>query len=201
MQKNRVYGLILSAGLSGRMVKFKPLLEYNGKSFVLNITEKLCKVCNKVVIVTGYNSELIQNHIKENLSPDKLERLRFVFNEDYNGGMFSSLKKGIEYCNNADWVFYHFVDQPALPNLFYAEFVNEIDYNFNWIQPVKDKRKGHPVLLGKKMIEKIIEASDNSNLRLISNTQINKKFWQCNYKEIFDDIDNIDDYNNLIKVN
>ncbi|MFH1528500.1 MAG: NTP transferase domain-containing protein [Bacteroidota bacterium] len=44
MNQNKIHGLILSAGLSGRMGKFKPLLHYKGKSFIQNIVFKLNSV-------------------------------------------------------------------------------------------------------------------------------------------------------------
>ncbi len=200
MQKNRIHGLMLSAGLSGRMGKFKPLLEYDNKSFVQNITEKLSGVCNYMIIVTGFNSELIKNHLQKNLSKANLQKVKSVLNENYKSGMFTSLKTGILNCEDADWILYHFVDQPTLPLEFYTDFTEQIEDSYDWIQPVQGKKKGHPILLGKIMIKKIVEAPDNANLRLISKAGINKKFWQCNYNEIFDDIDNIEDYKNLTKI-
>ena len=199
MQKNRLYGLLISAGLSGRMGEFKPLLEYDNKSFVQNITEKLCSICDRAIIVTGFNSEQIENDLSKNLSKANLQKVKFVLNENYKAGMFTSLKTGLLHCTDSDWVLYHFVDQPTLPLEFYNDFVNQIDQNYDWIQPAMDKRKGHPVLFGRKVIEKILEAPDNLNLREVTRNGINKKFRQCNFYEIFDDIDNIEDYKNLAK--
>ncbi|MCG6913331.1 hypothetical protein LJE86_05390, partial [bacterium BMS3Abin03] len=52
------------------------------------------------------------------------------------------------------------------------------------------KRHGHPILLGKDLFELIIKSSPESNLREISKSPIvNKKYWECGYKEIFQDID------------
>lgn len=197
MQKNRIHGLMLSAGLSGRMGKFKPLLEFDGKSFVRNITEKLCSICDRAIIVTGFNSEQIENDLSKNLSKANLQKVKFVLNENYEAGMFTSLKTGLLNCPDADWVLYHFVDQPTLPHKFYVDFIKQIDENYDWIQPVIGKRKGHPVLFGKRVIEKVSAAPADSNLREITHEGIKKKYWECGYKEIFDDIDTIEDYKNL----
>lgn len=200
MQDNGIYGIILSAGLSGRMGKFKPLLKYDGKSFVQNITEKLCTVCDRVIIVKGFNAEQIELEIKENLSEIHLPKIKFVLNENYEAGMFTSLKTGLLNCPDADWVLYHFVDQPTLPLEFYTDFTEQIEDSYDWIQPVEDREKGHPILFGKRVIEKISAAPADSNLREITRTGIKKKYWECGYKEIFDDIDNIEDYKNITKI-
>ncbi len=197
MENYKIFGLILSAGLSGRMRTFKPLLQYNGKSFIAGITEKLSFACQKVIVVTGFNSGNIVQHLENQLSAEILSKVIFVHNENYKSGMFSSLKKGIRYCTDLDWVLYHFVDQPTLPFEFYTKFIKQIDEGYDWIQPVKEGKKGHPLLIGEKVIERINAAGEDSNLREITRTKIIKKYWECEYKEIFDDIDTIDDYNNL----
>ena len=55
----KITGLILSAGLSGRMNSFKPIIELHNKPLIVLITEKLLNVCNNVVVVTGYKKEMI----------------------------------------------------------------------------------------------------------------------------------------------
>ncbi|MDZ7765978.1 MAG: nucleotidyltransferase family protein [Melioribacteraceae bacterium] len=52
---NKLTGIILSAGLSGRMKAFKPLLKLpNGKTFIQSIVEKLSGVCDEIIVVTGF---------------------------------------------------------------------------------------------------------------------------------------------------
>lgn len=195
MKNNNVTGLIISAGFSKRMGEFKPLLNYKGNSFLLNIAAKLNLVCDKIILVTGHNSELIRRHISE-WQDELRKKINIVHNPDYEKGMFTSLKRGVE-ANSGDWILYHFVDQPTLPQTFYNEFVNQADPEYDWIQPSISKRKGHPVLFNKIINEKILSAPDDSNLREITKKNIKKKFWQCNYKEIFDDLDTIQDYNKI----
>ncbi len=195
MSQKNIYGIILSAGLSGRMKMFKPLLPYKGKSFVQNIVHKLNPVCDKIIIVTGYKT----NEVEENVNNLNLySKIEFVFNPDYEKGMFTSLQKGISEAKNCDWILNHFVDQPGLPENFYLDFVKQIDNNCNWIQPVNKGQKGHPILIQKELFGLILEAPDNSNLREISNNQnVKKKFWECGYEEIFQDIDTEEDYQML----
>ena len=195
MKHLKIYGLILSAGFSGRMQKFKPLLDYKGKFFIQNIMLQLSAVCHKIIIVSGYKA----NEIKENISQLKYKiQYELVFNPDYESGMFTSLQAGIRKAQDADWILYHFVDQPGLPDNFYIEFVKQIDSEYNWIQPSYKKRHGHPILLGKDLFELIVNPSVESNLREISKYPIvKKKYWGSGYNEIFQDIDTEEDYNNL----
>ena len=190
--RKKITGLIIAAGLSSRMGKFKPLLNYKGKSFLQNIIEKLDSICDEIIIVVGHNSEKIKSHLE---SSNITINYKLVHNQNYHDGMFTSLKKGVESIEKSDWVLYHFVDQPTLPKEFYSEFKKKLDPNYDWIQPVYKKQRGHPILFNKEVINKIVCAKKESNLREISQTSlINKKFWKCNYMQILTDIDTNDDY-------
>jgi len=200
--KTKIHSLILSAGLSGRMNKFKPLANYFGKTFIHNIILKLNPFSEKIFVVTGFNSEKLKEEVDKTFIGEKeiFSKLNFVYNENYEQGMFTSLQKGIAKAANCDWILYHFVDQPGLPGKFYKDFVKQIDVNYNWIQPTYKNRHGHPILLGKDLFELIINSSVESNLREISNNLIvKKKYWESGYKEIFQDIDTEEDYKALGK--
>ncbi len=181
---------------------FKPLANYKGKTFIHNIILKINPVCEKIFIATGFNSEKLIEEITKSFSSEKeiLGKLNFVYNENYEQGMFTSLQKGINSASNCDWILYHFVDQPGLPNNYYEEFVKQIDAEHNWIQPTYQNQHGHPILLGKDLFELIITSSAESNLREISiNPIVKKKYWESDYKEIFQDIDTEENYKALGK--
>lgn len=192
MNANNISGIILSAGLSGRMNHFKPMLKLgNGKTFIQSITEKLSKICDEVVVVTGFRSKEIVEHVS---TIHEMDKIKFVLNEEYNQGMFSSLQAGLKNCNSK-WYLYHFVDQPSLPIEFYTNFIDQIDDRVNWIQPIFKDRKGHPILFDKSVKEKILKSDSSQNLRKISRDRsIQKKFWKCDTELIFEDIDTENDY-------
>lgn len=194
MKSERVAGLIIAAGFSGRMDSFKPLLEINGKSFLQIIVEKVLTVCDEVIVVSGFNSDKISSELKRN---NLIDKCKVVYNETYSEGMFSSLKSGLN-CIQAKWILYHFVDQPTLPEKFYNEFVSQISNSHDWIQPVNKGRNGHPVLFNDFVANLIKSIDDNSTLRNISkNHDIRKLFWECDYEEILVDIDRPEDYKKL----
>jgi len=163
---------------------------------------KLDLVCDKIIIVTGFKGEELKNRIIGDLSADDqaeiIKKLLFIQNNDYKKGMFTSLQTGLTEAKECDWILYQFVDQPGLPEKFYPDFVKQTDSNYNWIQPINKGQKGHPILLGKDLFELIANSSPDSNLREISkNPNVKKKFWECGYEEIFQDIDTEEDYQML----
>ena len=202
MNKPKIKGLIVAAGLSGRMKSFKPLTDYKGKPFIINIILKLEVICDQIFIVTGHNEDDLKSAVINDLTKanqtELLKKIFFIYNDSFQKGMFTSLQKGILTAKNRDWILYHFVDQPGLPEIFYNNFILQIDNQHNWIQPSYKNQHGHPILLGKDLFELINNSSPDSNLREISNNPIvKKKYWGCNYKEIFQDIDTEEDYSKL----
>jgi len=180
------------------MKSFKPLIKFDGKSFVVNITEKLSAVCDKTIIVTGFKAHEVLSEFNISGNKDLCKRTKFVFNKNFHLGMFSSIQAGLKKCESADWVLLHFVDQPGLPLEFYSEFTKQIQDKFDWVQPVQNGRKGHPVLIGKKIVRDISDSAHDGNLREIShNAGIKKKLWECNFPQIFTDIDTPEDYRKL----
>lgn len=198
MTNQGITGLIIAAGKSGRMGEFKPLMDYNGKTFLMNIVVKLNPVCEHIIIVTGFNSDQLKQRTIENieLTDNSLKpKVEFVKNPDYEKGMFTSLKTGIGRAGGFDWVLYHFVDQPGLPPEFYTDFTGQIDNTHNWIQPSYDKKSGHPVLLKSDLFGVILEAGESSNLREINKSSVVvRKKWECYYKNVLQDIDTREDY-------
>jgi CTP:molybdopterin cytidylyltransferase MocA len=194
VNKIKIFGIIISAGLSGRMNRFKPLANYKGKSFLYNIISKLNSVCDKVIVVIGHESDRLQLEIRNELK-GKNRKIIFVHNKFYLKGMFTSLQTGLIAARESDWILYHFVDQPGVPLEFYSDFVNQVDRKHNWIQPMNNAKKGHPILFGKDLFNLIISEPDSSNLRELSHSDaFKKKFWECGYSEILQDIDTDSDY-------
>lgn len=211
-----ICGLILSAGESGRMGVDKALLKYEGLPFVIKIAMNLSLICEKIIVVTGDNSVKIKSVVDDYIYVPEIfdnikslykfnvkrwkNNLRVIHNPDCKMGMFTSLQKGIEEALTYDWTLYHFVDQPVLPNVFYSDFINEIDESFNWIQPEYKSEKGHPVLIGKSLYQKILDEPKESSLKNVaSSTSLKKKIWNCRYPGIHQDIDTFDDFIKLSK--
>lgn len=197
MKSHSAAGLIAAAGLSERMGSFKPLNIYKGETYLDAVIRKISFCCSEIWVVTGFNSDLIENEIKQKHSGGKV---RTVFNPAYESGMFSSLQRGIEKCSGQDFILYHFVDQPFLPERFYEEFMLEAGPEIDWLQPYYNGRGGHPLLLNRKSAALISNAPAGSNLRHIKREgELIIKEWNCAYPEILFDFDTPDDVERLGK--
>ncbi len=197
-----VTAIILSAGTSSRCSGFKPLYRWNSKTLLQHITESVSPAVNKLIIVTGYNAELIKNTLCRDLTGELFSKIVFAHNPDYEKGMFSSLQCGIRESNKGEWILYHFVDQPALNTEFYNTFIKEISPGFHWIQPVHNEQKGHPILFSPEVKDIILAAPSNATLRDIGHQQqVKKKYWNTPFPQIRIDIDTDEDWINFIAQN
>lgn len=194
MKFENITAVILSAGLSSRMKKFKPLLEVgNGQTFICYIVNKLGVLCNNVTVVSGHECKALEAHLKQN---SDVRNYRVVYNRHYKLGMFSSLQTGLQE-SDSEWYLYHFVDQPSLPVEFYKLIFNQIHNDYNWIQPVSRRRKGHPILFDTVVKEIIMDSDLESNLRNVNkDSRIIKKFIEYDSQLIFQDIDTPEEYKN-----
>jgi len=177
-------------------MKFKPLLNYKGKSFLQNIILRLDSFCDKIIIVTGFKAVEVEQSVNQLNIHSKIE---IAHNTNFEKGMFTSLQAGLVKAIECNWILYHFVDQPGLPIEFYKEFIEQIDDKHNWIQPTFNEQRGHPIIIHKSLTQIILSAHVDSNLREISNDKmVKKKFWECRYEEIFQDIDTEEDFSKLL---
>jgi molybdenum cofactor cytidylyltransferase len=207
-----VNGLIISAGYSSRMYNFKPLMDYQGMPFLLNIILKIFTVCKNIIIVTGYRSEEVRQEMDDLLSrkpkmnwlkttdflPGEWKKIKnkvsYAFNPEFKYGMFSSLQTGLKEATQSDWTLYHFVDQPQIPAPFYAEFIQQIDNTFDLIQPRFEGKRAHPILFNLKVKQLILDAAGDQNLKqILQNKSLRKKYWECSYPEVLIDFDTLAD--------
>jgi molybdenum cofactor cytidylyltransferase len=189
-ENSSIDALIVAAGNSSRCTGYKPLFQWHNKFLISHIIEKSAAVCEQVVVVTGHNAELLESSVIGSVPFTIIPRVTFVHNKNYHRGMFSSLQAGCEALSGASWALYQFTDQPGLPVSFLEEFMGQISTDVDWIQPVFDGKKGHPLLLSPKMQRMICRAKPNSTLKELGHDPgVVKKLWDCTYPEIHVDID------------
>ena len=89
MGAERIAGVVLAAGLSSRMGANKLLLQLDGRSVVRRAVETaLASGLEPVLVVTGHERERVEAELRE-------LRCRPVFNPDFAGGLYTSLRRGI----------------------------------------------------------------------------------------------------------
>jgi molybdenum cofactor cytidylyltransferase len=129
--------LLLAAGRSERMGKWKPMLPFRGSTILETAVRTALGVCSRVILVAGYRAEEL---------PDRLRsepRVRIVVNPRWELGMFSSIKTGVPEIE-APRFFIALGDMPFLESEVYTALLDhpEADAVF----PVHGGRRGHPVL-------------------------------------------------------
>ncbi|MEP7251415.1 MAG: nucleotidyltransferase family protein [Ginsengibacter sp.] len=81
--------ILLAAGSSSRFGSPKQLAQNNGRSFVAHAIIEALKVTKEVIVVLGANHEVIKKEIEK-------FPIHIVWNEKWEEGMSSSIKKGME---------------------------------------------------------------------------------------------------------
>jgi len=96
-------GLLIAAGFSSRMGKPKALLLQDGLPFAIVILKKMILICDKIVVVFGHSSEKIKRELQVfiNYSDELKSSVKFVTNEQFEKGMFPSLKCGLNELKNS----------------------------------------------------------------------------------------------------
>jgi molybdenum cofactor cytidylyltransferase len=156
-----VGAVILAAGYSSRMKIPKSFLRYDEKSvFIDKIIDSFLEFeCNKIIITI--NEEIngwvyLKNKYKDN------DSIEFVENQHPEYERFFSIKTGLENIENLDYCFIQNTDNPFIDiDILNKIFKNRFDEGYT--VPIYQRKGGHPILLGKKVIQKIKD-SDNFNV-------------------------------------
>jgi len=152
------------------MNKWKIEIEIQNIPLLFHSLQKLVSVCDEVIVVGGCNFEKLIELIKKNTIVET-ELIKVIYNQQYELGMFSSIKTGAENAKYEN-VFIALADMPFVSvetyNLLKTKFEAEPQYDF--IQPailVEEgrRKKGHPILANEKVKYAIQKEHDSSNLR------------------------------------
>ena len=199
--KRRIESIILAAGKSARMGKDKALLKSNNKTHIILILEKLLPFSEKVYIVLGENLQAVRNEvIASNLDPEKIE---FIYNQNHEQGMFSSILKGFGAITGKYPVLLQMVDQPFMPVSLYKQLVGGLDEDYFIFQPcIKRNGKklvGHPILFSTEFKDLLLANSDKPTLRdVIHQISEKRKFILVEDEEIMQNINTKDELNRIV---
>lgn len=162
MNKDNISAIILAAGFSSRMKRFKPLLRIGEKTFAEHAIALFKRAgIGDIVTVVG--------HLSEKLIPVvKAASSRYVINDNYHDGMYSSIQTGVKALRHpCDAFFLLPVDIPfvlpttirQLSNAFCKNSLSMVCY------PQFQSRRGHPPLINSKLIDEILSYSGQGGLR------------------------------------
>ncbi len=188
---NQIHAIILSAGLSSRMGSTKALLDWHGKKLIEYQIEILIGIGIKKI-------NLVLGHEKEKILPyTKRDEVNVIFNKDYKKGKSTSIIEGLKAVeNDAKNIILISVDQPR-PTWFIKEIItNHISNKSTITAPVYNGKRGHPIILNKKIFNEILTINNyknglkdvfRKNNNLVNTVNMNNKWTHLdlNTKEIY----------------
>lgn len=186
-----ICAIIMASGFSKRMGKNKLLMKYNNKFLIEHTLDTISKCDFKErIIVTQYEE------IK------KLgEKLNFkvVINEYANKGQSESIKLGIKSASESEGYMFFVGDQPLLNKNDIEKLIKVFKGDTNYIVIPKFKDKcGNPVIYPSIYKKQILDLKGDKGGKSIIKSSHKIKYVNVNENTLFD-IDNIDDFNNLLE--
>ncbi len=184
----KIEAVIVAAGLSRRVGKWKPALPFGGKTVIESAISPFLAVCDRIIVVGGYKFDQLRSIL------GKYERVKLVYNPNFEGEMFVSVKVGVAQVRS-DRFFFTPGDYPLIS---VATLERMLEVKSKIVIPTYRGRKGHPVLINSELVPKLMREPDDSSL---------KKFLARHPAEIIEvddegirlDIDTWDDYLKLLE--
>ena len=189
-----ISAILLAAGQSKRMngknklvekIKNIPLIKHSIKNILFSSVDEL-------IIVLGHQKEIIEKLV------DKHNKIKFVFNKDYETGMASSIKTGINHLSeNTEAFFICLADMPLVNSNIYnrlIQFKNQKDI----LVPTYKNQQGNPILFNKSMKEKIMHVSGDVGAKKILKLNEDKILnLEINDQSILKGFNTKEDFNSL----
>ena len=148
-----ISAILLAAGQSKRMDGENKLTkELRGIPLIkLSVKNILASSIDELIVVLGHQKEIIEKLI------DKNEKIKFVFNKDFESGMASSIRAGIYNLSDKTEAFFICLgDMPMVNHDIYNQLIKSKD-NKEIIVPTYKGQQGNPVLFDKSMKEKVLD--------------------------------------------
>ena len=186
-----ISAIVLAAGLSSRMGRFKPLLPYGECTVIEQIVTVLLKSpVEEVIVVTGFKGQTIETQLKS-------WPVTLVNNPDYaTGEMLTSLHVGLSAVSTESTaILLTLGDQPAIQ----SEVVEKViaashDNHESIIIPSYQRRRGHPLLIPRDYWKEIYSLSHGHTLRDFLRLINNIFHVEVYTSTILRDMDTISDY-------
>ena len=131
-----------------------PLIKHSVKNILTSSVDEL-------IVVLGYQKEIIEKLI------DKHEKIKFVYNKDFESGMASSIKAGLNHLSkNTEAFFICLGDMPLVNSAIYNQLIKS-KANKEIIVPTYKGQQGNPVLFDKSMKEIVMNITGDVGAKKI----------------------------------
>ena len=162
--------ILLAAGQSKRMngenkltkeIQGIPLIKHSVKNILTSSIDEL-------IVILGYQKEIIEKII------DKNERIKLAFNVNYENGMASSIKTGLNNLSEKTEAFFICLgDMPMVNSYIYNQLIQSKN-NKEIIVPTYKGQQGNPILFSKFIKEKIMTIQGDVGAKKILELNKNK---------------------------
>lgn len=182
-----VEGIILAGGFSSRALSNKMLFSYQGKPLIWYAIEGMKPFVDHIIIVTGHYDKEIREAIGYH------DGIEYVYNEDYEKGMFSSVRLGVMHtCGD-------FFILPGDCPFVEAETYKALLEGSKSIRiPRFNGKDGHPLFMEKGKRQELLEEPLSSNLKLFRDKN-DYKIININDSNVLIDIDTKEEYTKIIE--
>lgn len=171
--KRKFAAVILAAGYSSRMKTFKPLLHVGETTALEGLLAALNHAgIHQITVVTGHERGKLQPIIAEAGATE-------TYNDEFDNGMFSSIKKGLQagsetYCD-ASGFFLMPVDCPLISDKTVQKLMEQVEqqaWGDDFYVPVFEGKKGHPLYIPRVYVNEILNYDGPGGLKGITD-----KYW------------------------
>lgn len=184
--------VILAAGLSSRMNRFKPLLPVDGQSMIERVVSMMKSAgAEPVVVVTGHRAEDIRAHLKD-------AGVVFVHNERYSETqMLDSLLLGLQVlegkCGRV------LISPSDVPLVQQATVERVLSEKGAFVRPLHLGEPGHPVALDMSLFPMLRQYRGEGGLRrAIESSGIDFAEFETDDRGVVMDNDTEEDYRALL---
>lgn len=179
--------IILAAGYSSRVGTNKLLLKLGDKTILERCMEYLYPFCRQIIVVGGFQIEELEPILAS------YDKSKLVYNSQFSTGMYSSVKKGLEYIKGE-----RFLLTPGdIPIIQKSTIERILEMDAPIVIPKFEGKTGHPVLMQSSLISEILL----DNHRCLSDFVMsqNPKYINVFDRGILNDLDYINDYYEMLK--
>jgi len=190
----KISGIILAAGASTRMTKYKQLLRFKGESLLKAIVHKCRQLeLNEIVCITGYlDHELRAEAMNEGIT--------FIHNMKHKEGMLGSLQLGINHVNDssADAALVLLTDQPLIPLRHYQSMISTmVEHEAQLVATSYNEIIGVPAIYTRQYFQEIMALENNRSAKSVLK-QHRDELIAIKCTEAGIDVDTDEDYQNLL---
>ena len=186
-----ISAILLAAGRSKRMAGVNKLTkEIQGIPLIKHsINNIILSSVNEIIIVLGYQKEIIEKLI------DKNKKIKIVHNKNFDSGMASSIKLGLNNLSESTESFFICLgDMPMVNKNIYNQLI-KLKNNKEIIVPTFIGKQGNPILFSKSMKNKIMTIQGDVGAKKILDSNKDKILkLETNDQNITKDFNTKDDF-------